>query len=166
MSNADSVLAHSLSLASLSLQCILVKSLLICSYLCISAFSFSLPLIPPYYVCLVSHTLLRWILNAALSHGGHAKREGGREKTDRGEEGGKKEAKQGRAENWKGKLQRETGTRRVTARHGIWMWEINQERGERGILNHHQPGKYCFEIGHATMQRLLAPNSFCRTLQK
>lgn len=36
----------------------------------------------------------------------------------------------------------------------------------REILNHHQRGKYCFEIGHATMQRLLPPNSFCLTLQK
>lgn len=42
----------------------------------------------------------------------------------------------------------------------------NSPERESGIPNHHQQGKYCFEIGHATMQRLLAPNSFCRTLQK
>lgn len=56
-------------------------------------------------------------------------------------------------------MQRDSETRNKNVRD-------KTRKRERGILNHHQQGKYCFEIGHDTMQRLLAPNSFCCTLQK
>ena len=134
-------------------------------------FFFSPPLLRS---CPVPHTALLWMLNTALSHGGQGRGEEGREgkekerekkqhKTDRGGE----RRSEGRDVNRKGKLTaRRWGTCRQTARLRNKNVRDKSRKSKRRILNHHRRGKHCFEIGHATMQRLLAPNSFCRTLQK
>lgn len=93
----------------------------------------------------------------------------GRQRKERRDKKQTKEGNKGRSEG-EMKIERE-----VTARDSNMRGDSHERtqngrdtmsERKRGIINYHQQGKYCFEVGHATMQSLLAPNSFCRTLQK
>lgn len=117
-------------------------------------------LVPPHCLCPVRHNPLLWIVNMALTHS--REKRGGTKSRWRGKKNRQCEGEM--------KIERESTARdrnmRGDSEAGKKNVRDNFTKRKRGILNHHQQGKYCFEIGHATMQRLLAPNSFCRTLQK
>lgn len=68
----------------------------------------------------------------------------------------------GRDNNWKGKFQweRDGETQNNNAR------DKSRKNRREGFLTITDRGKYCFEIGHATMRRMPAPDSFHRTLQE
>lgn len=100
-------------------------------------------LIPPHCLCPVPHTPLLWIVNMALSHGGQRKERRNKKPTEEGKKGWARE-------RWKLKgkvtardknMQGDSEARNTNVRD-------NSRKRKRGILNHHQQGKYCFEIGH------------------